>query len=81
MARLVHVSGIGADPGSRSAYIRARGMGETAVRQAFPEATIIRPSAMFGPEDAFLTTLANSSGPCQCIPCSAGEGRGCNLST
>ena len=39
IARLVLVSGIGADPESGSAYIRARGRGELAVRQAFPDAT------------------------------------------
>jgi uncharacterized protein YbjT (DUF2867 family) len=55
--RLVHVSGIGADPHSSSNYIRARGNGEQAVRQAFPSATLIRPAVMFGPDDAFLTTL------------------------
>jgi uncharacterized protein YbjT (DUF2867 family) len=55
--RLVHVSGIGATPGSASRYIAARGEGEAAVQQAFPDATIIRPAVMFGPDDAFLTTL------------------------
>jgi uncharacterized protein YbjT (DUF2867 family) len=56
--RLVHVSGIGADPDSSSGYISARGEGEAAVRRAFPDATIVRPAVMFGPDDAFLTTLA-----------------------
>ena len=56
--RLVHLSGIGADPRSRSAYIRARGKGELAVKQAFPGATIIRPSVMFANDDAFLNSLA-----------------------
>ncbi|HEV8106869.1 MAG TPA: complex I NDUFA9 subunit family protein [Burkholderiales bacterium] len=59
VARLVLVSGIGADPQSRSPYIRARGRGELAVRQAFPSATIVRPSAMFGPGDALFGTLAD----------------------
>jgi uncharacterized protein YbjT (DUF2867 family) len=57
VARLVHISGIGADPASRSAYIGARGRGEAAVRAAFPAATILRPAVMFGPDDAFLSTL------------------------
>jgi uncharacterized protein YbjT (DUF2867 family) len=57
VARLVHVSGIGADPASLSPYIRSRGGGENAVRTAFPEATIVRPAVMFGPDDAFLTPL------------------------
>jgi NADH dehydrogenase len=59
VARLVLVSGIGADPRSRSPYIRARGRGELAVRESFPSATIVRPSAMFGPGDALFGTLAD----------------------
>lgn len=58
VSRLVHLSGIGADPTSRSAYIRARGQGELAVKQAFAGATIIRPSVMFARDDAFLNSLA-----------------------
>jgi uncharacterized protein YbjT (DUF2867 family) len=59
VARFVLVSGIGADPDSQSRYIRARGRGELAVRRAFPGATIVRPSAMFGPGDALFGTLAD----------------------
>jgi NADH dehydrogenase len=55
--RLAHVSGIGADARSHSPYIRSRGEGESAVRAAFSEATIIRPAVMFGPDDAFLIPL------------------------
>jgi uncharacterized protein YbjT (DUF2867 family) len=58
VARLVLVSGMGADAESRSPYIRARGRGELMVKQAFPDATIVRPSAMFGPGDALFGTLA-----------------------
>lgn len=58
VGRLVHISGIGADPASESPYVRARGIGERLVREAFPEATILRPSVMFGPEDAFFNRLA-----------------------
>jgi uncharacterized protein YbjT (DUF2867 family) len=58
VGRLVHISGIGADPASESPYVRARGIGERLVREAFPEATILRPSVMFGPEDAFFNQLA-----------------------
>jgi uncharacterized protein YbjT (DUF2867 family) len=57
-ARFVLVSGIGADGDSGSPYIRARGRGELMVRQVFPEATIVRPGAMFGPGDALFGTLA-----------------------
>jgi uncharacterized protein YbjT (DUF2867 family) len=59
VARFVHVSGIGANAASSSSYIRSRGEGEQAVRAAFPQAVIVRPSVMFGPDDAFLTPLAN----------------------
>ena len=58
VARLVLVSGIGADPDSSSPYIRARGSGERVVQQVFPGATIVRPGAMFGPGDALFGTLA-----------------------
>ncbi|MGC3873453.1 complex I NDUFA9 subunit family protein [Halomonas sp. GXIMD04776] len=54
---LVHVSGIGVSTDSASAYVRARAHGEQAVREAFPQATILRPSVLFGPEDAFLANL------------------------
>ena len=58
VARFVLVSGIGANPASASAYIHARGRGEQMVQEAFPSATIVRPSAMFGPGDALFGTLA-----------------------
>jgi uncharacterized protein YbjT (DUF2867 family) len=58
-ARLVLVSGIGADAYSVSPYISARGRGEQVVRQEFPGATIVRPGAMFGPGDALFGALAN----------------------
>jgi len=56
--RLVHISGLGADPASGSPYVRARATGERLVREAFPGAVILRPSVVFGPEDAFLNRLA-----------------------
>jgi NADH dehydrogenase len=52
--RLVHISAIGADPRSSSAYVRTKGQGEAAVRDSFPTATILRPSVVFGPEDQFF---------------------------
>ncbi len=56
--RLIHISGLGADPDSDSPYVRARGIGENLVREAFGDVTILRPSVIFGPEDSFLNTLA-----------------------
>ena len=55
--RLAHVSGLRADAASPSLYIRKRGEGELAVKAAFTEAILIRPAVMFGPDDAFLTTM------------------------
>jgi NADH dehydrogenase len=55
---LVHISSIGADPDSPSDYGRSKGRGEQAVREAFPAATIIRPSIVFGPEDDFISKFA-----------------------
>lgn len=57
ISRLVHVSGIGVDEHSASPYVSARARGEAAVLKAFPKATLLRPSVLFGPDDAFLTTL------------------------
>ena len=55
--RLIHISGIGADAASQSRYIRKRREGELAVRAAFLNAIFVRPAVMFGPDDAFLTTI------------------------
>ena len=55
--RFVHLSGLGADAGSQSPYIRSRAEGEAAVQSAFPGAVIIRPAVMFASDDAFLTTI------------------------
>lgn len=55
---LVHVSAIGADAGSASAYGRSKGDGEAAVRAAFADAAILRPSIIFGREDQFINRFA-----------------------
>jgi uncharacterized protein YbjT (DUF2867 family) len=55
--RFVHISGIGANTASPSAYIRSRGEGEATVQTAFPGAVIVRPAVMFAMGDAFLTTI------------------------
>jgi uncharacterized protein YbjT (DUF2867 family) len=59
IARLVHVSGIGASDASPSAYVRARAAGERAVIDALPKAVILRPSVLFGPRGAFLAALVS----------------------
>ena len=55
---LVHVSAIGASADSPSAYARTKAAGEAAVRAAFPGASILRPSVIFGPEDGFFNLFA-----------------------
>lgn len=51
---LVQISAIGADPASPTAYARGKGLGEANVLAAFPKATILRPSIVFGKDDNFL---------------------------
>jgi NADH dehydrogenase len=55
---LVHISAINADANSQSNYGRTKGEGEAAVRKAFPKATIVRPSLVFGPEDELTNRFA-----------------------
>lgn len=55
---LVHVSAIGADAESTSAYAVTKAEGEASVREAFPKAVILRPSIIFGPEDGFFNKFA-----------------------
>jgi uncharacterized protein YbjT (DUF2867 family) len=55
--RFVHVSGIGVDANSPSAFVRARARGEEVVRNAFEQATIVRPSVMFACGESFLKAL------------------------
>jgi uncharacterized protein YbjT (DUF2867 family) len=55
---LVHVSALGADPGSQSHYAQTKAEGEQAVTEAFAPATILRPSLLFGPEDQFFNRFA-----------------------
>jgi NADH dehydrogenase len=56
--RMVQISAIGADPASGSAYARSKAEGERRVLEAFPEATVLRPSIVIGPEDDFFNRFA-----------------------
>ncbi|HMT40380.1 complex I NDUFA9 subunit family protein [Sphingorhabdus sp.] len=58
VSALVHMSAIGADAESTAEYGRSKAGGEAAVRAAFPNATILRPSIIFGREDAFINRFA-----------------------
>lgn len=55
---LVHVSALGADAASPSAYARSKARGEANALAAFPEAVILRPSVVFGPDDDFFNRFA-----------------------
>ena len=59
--RLVHISALGADANSASAYARSKAEGEAAVRQARPTATIVRPSVVFGSGDGLYERFAKLS--------------------
>ncbi len=56
--QLIHVSALGADEESASNYARSKAVGEAAVRAAYPDAAIIRPATIFGPEDKFFNLFA-----------------------
>ena len=75
LGRLVHVSAIGADPGSPSAYARSKAAGEAAVRAAFPRAVILRPSIIFGPEDQFFNRFAAMTRTSPVLPVVGGTTR------
>lgn len=72
---LVHISAIGADPESESHYGRTKGEGEAAVKAAFPDATIVRPSIVFGPEDDFINKFARMAQLMPVIPVLRGTWR------
>ena len=58
ITRMVHISAIGADVGSNSAYARTKALGEQAVLKHMPDAVILRPSIIFGAEDQFFNRFA-----------------------
>ena len=58
----VQISAIGANVNSESGYGRTKAEGEEAVRKAFPSATIIRPSLVFGPDDDLTNRFAGMAG-------------------
>ena len=73
--RLVHISAIGADPSAASFYARSKGQGEQALRAAFPNATILRPSLVFGAEDAFFNRFGAMASLSPVMPVIAGATR------
>jgi NADH dehydrogenase len=68
--RLLHMSALKADATAPSAYLRSKAAGEAVVRDAFPGATIFRPSVIFGQGDQFLTVFAGLSRMAPMLPLS-----------
>ena len=58
VGRFVQMSALGADPDSPAKYARTKAAGEAAVREIIPQAVVLRPSVVFGPEDAFFNRFA-----------------------
>ncbi|MDR3373699.1 MAG: complex I NDUFA9 subunit family protein [Ancalomicrobiaceae bacterium] len=58
VASLTHVSALGAEAAGASRYARSKAAGEAAIRAAFPDAVVFRPSALFGTDDTFLNRFA-----------------------
>ncbi len=75
VGRLVHVSAIGADVASRSMYARSKAAGETAALTAFPTATVLRPSLVFGPGDQFFNRFAAMAQLAPVMPVICGDTR------
>lgn len=75
VTKLVQISAIGADPASDSAYARSKAAGEQAVLEAFPKATILRPSLVFGPEDDFFNRFAAMARLLPALPLIGGDTR------
>lgn len=66
--RLVHVSALGANPESAAKYASSKAAGEMAVREAKPDAVIIRPSIVFGAGDSFLNRFAAMASMSPALP-------------
>ncbi len=75
VAHLVHVSALGADAASDSAYARAKAAGEAAVLAAFPAAVILRPSIIFGAGDEFFNRFAAMTRFTPVLPITGGDTR------
>ncbi|MDE0590902.1 complex I NDUFA9 subunit family protein [Halocynthiibacter sp. C4] len=61
VAKLVHISAIGADENAASDYSKSKALGEQGILENFPEAVILRPSVIFGNEDEFFNRFASMS--------------------
>jgi uncharacterized protein YbjT (DUF2867 family) len=71
----VHISAIGAEAHAASRYAATKGAGEAAVREAFPDATILRPSLVFGLEDQLFNRFAAMARIMPIMPVICGDTR------
>jgi len=72
---LVHISAIGADPQAASQYAASKGIGERLVREGFADATVLRPSLVFGPEDRLFNRFAGMAQLLPFMPVICGDTR------
>ncbi len=72
--RFVQISAIGADAASESIYARTKAAGEQATAEAFPGATVLRPSIVFGPDDSFFNRFAAMAQIAPALPLIGGGG-------
>ncbi|HCQ67642.1 MAG TPA: complex I NDUFA9 subunit family protein [Rhodobacteraceae bacterium] len=73
VGRLVHISAIGADSGSKASYARTKRLGEEGVLEHFPDVVILRPSILFGPEDDFFNRFAGMAVMSPVLPVAGAE--------
>ena len=75
VARLVHVSALGADANGPSRYLRSKGHGEAVLREAALELSVLRPSVMFGADDRFLNLFARLQAIFPVLPLAGAKAR------
>lgn len=73
VTRMVHISAIGADPEGASLYAQSKGLGEQGVLAHMPQAVILRPSVIFGPEDQFFNRFAGMTRMGPILPVVGGD--------
>lgn len=68
LTAVTHISAIGADADSPSAYARSKAEGEAGVLATLPDSVILRPSIVFGPEDNFFNQFAGMARLAPALP-------------